>query len=83
MSYEELLMEADASGLMVKEKPLLASDGRVNGYKIAIRQTIPTLRQKADVLAEELGHYHTSVGRIVEQDNANARKQEQIARHIR
>lgn len=80
MSYEELLMEADASGLMVKEKPLLASDGRVNGYKIAIRQTIPTLRQKADVLAEELGHYHTSVGRIVEQDNANARKQEQIAR---
>lgn len=80
MSYEELLMEADASGLMVKEKPLLASDGRVNGRRIAIRQTIPTLRQKADVLAEELGHYHTSVGRIVEQDNANARKQEQIAR---
>lgn len=80
MSYEELLMEADASGLIVKEKPLLASDGRIKGHKIAIRQDIPTLRKKADVLAEELGHYYTSVGRIVEQDDARARKQERTAR---
>lgn len=73
-------MEADASGLIVKEKPLLASDGRIKGRKIAIRQSIPTLRKKADVLAEELGHYYTTVGRIIEQDSVSDRKQEHIAR---
>ena len=80
MSYEDLLIEADAAGLIVKEKPLWASDGRIKGRKIAIRKDIPTLRKKADVLAEELGHYYTSVGRIVEQESVVNQKQERIAR---
>ena len=49
MSYEDLLKEADAAGLIVKEKPLPLSDGRIKGRRIAIRQNIPTLRKKADV----------------------------------
>ena len=53
MNYEDLLIEADRAGLIVKEKPLLLSDGRIKGRKIAIRKDIPTLRKKADVLAEE------------------------------
>lgn len=80
MSYDDLLIEADKAGLTVKEKPLPLSDGRIKGSKIAIRQDIPTLAKKADVLAEELGHYYTSVGRIIEQQNINEIKQEQTAR---
>lgn len=80
MEYEELLLEAERAGLLVKEKCLPLSDGRIKGKRIAIRRDIPTLTKKADVLAEELGHYYTSVGRIIEQDTVNARKQERTAR---
>lgn len=80
MEYEELLLEAERAGLLVKEKCLPLSDGRIKGKRIAIRRDIPTLTKKADVLAEELGHYYTSVGRIVEQNTVNARKQERTAR---
>ena len=80
MSYEDLLIEADNAGLIVKEAPLCSADGRCKGHKIAIRQDIPTLAKKADVLAEELGHYYTSVGVILEQDTAVNRKQEHMAR---
>lgn len=80
MSYEELLEEASQEGLIVKEKPLLNNDGRLKGKRIAIRQDIPTTSKKADVLAEEMGHYYTSVGRIVEQDTAENIKQERTAR---
>ena len=54
--------------------------GATNTERLLINSLARSLRKKADVLAEELGHYYTTVGRIVEQDNANARKQEQIAR---
>ena len=54
MTYDELLMEADNNGLIVKEAPLQASDGRIKGRRIAIRQNIPTLRKKADVLVSGL-----------------------------
>ena len=62
MGYDDLLIEADEAGLIVKEKLLPLSDGRIKGRRIAIRRNIPTLRKKADVLAEELGHYYTTSG---------------------
>lgn len=80
MGYEELLLEADAAGLTVKEKSLPLSDGRIKGKRIAIRKDIPTLTKKADILAEELGHFYTTVGRIIEQDCIEAQKQEYSAR---
>lgn len=80
MSYDELLIEADRAGLVVKEAPLLSGDGRCKGRRIAIRKNIPTLRKKADTLAEEMGHYYTTVGRIVEQNCTENRKQERSAR---
>ena len=80
MSYEDLLIEADNTGLIVKEKPLPISKGRIKGKKIAIRQNIPTLREKTCVLAEELGHYHTAVGNILDQTSVENRKQERAGR---
>lgn len=80
MGYEELLIEADQQNIIVREKRLINNDGRIMGRRIAIRQDIPTLAKKADVLAEELGHYHTSVGQIVDQNSVNSRKQERTAR---
>ena len=80
MDYEALLAESDRAGLVVKEKPLRNNNGRVKGNKIAIRQDINTSAEKACVLAEELGHYHTSVGRILNQSDAENRKQELRAR---
>lgn len=79
-TYEKLLDEAYNNGLMVKEKPLQSGDGRICNNRIAIRESIETTTCKACVLAEELGHYYTSVGDILNQDNSNNRKQENIAR---
>ena len=80
MTYEELPIEADGAGLIVKEAPLLSGDGRCKGCRIAIRKDIPTLQKKADTLAEEMGHFYTTVGDILEQDTVNSCKQERSAR---
>lgn len=80
MTYDELLIEADDTGVIVKEAPLCSGDGRCRGKRIAIRRDIPTLAKKADVLAEELGHYHTTVGDIVEIRTTAGEKQERAAR---
>lgn len=76
MTYGELLEEAASYNISVKEKPLTSHDGLCKGNKIAIRKSIPTLREKACVLAEELGHYHLTVGEILNQSDASNRKQE-------
>ena len=75
MTYEELLIEADANNLTVKEKPLPISKGRIKGNRIAIRKDM-TETEKACVLAEELGHYYTAVGNILDQSSIENRKQE-------
>ena len=80
MTYEELLKEADSLGLIVKEKPLQGTDGRILNRRIAIRKDIPTQTEKSCVLAEELGHHYTSSGDILNQNIAANRKQEFRAR---
>ena len=80
MTYEELLSQASSENLLVKEVPLLGSDGRIYNNRIAIRKDIPTLKQKSCVLAEELGHYYTGVGNILEQNSINNIKQERYGR---
>lgn len=80
MTYEELLKEADSLGLIVKEKPLQGTDGRILDRRIAIRKDIPTQTEKLCVLAEELGHHYTSTGNILNQNNVANRKQEFRAR---
>ena len=80
MKYEALLTEADRDGLIVKEKPLKYNDGRIKGNRIAIRKDLATTKEKTCVLAEELGHYHTSVGNILDMSDSGNRKQERQAR---
>lgn len=80
MNYEALLDEAHQEGLIVKEKPLIYNNGRIKGKRIAIRQNINTTTEKACVLAEELGHHHTSVGNILDMNDVRNRKQERQAR---
>lgn len=80
MNYELLLAESDTAGLIVKEKPLKYNDGRISRTRIAIRKDIETTSEKGCVLAEELGHYYTTVGDILDQNNVSSRKQELRAR---
>ena len=80
MTYDELLKVADQEGLTVKEKFLPESNGRIHGRRIAIRSDIPTIIEKACVLAEELGHHYTAVGDILDMDITSNRKLERAGR---
>ena len=80
MTYDELLKCADNDGAIVREKDIPGYGGRINGNRIAIRKDIPTQNEKSCVLAEELGHYHTTYGDILDLDNVQNRKQELRAR---
>lgn len=79
MKYETLLNDAGAENLTVKEFPLRANKGRIKGARIAIRQDLLET-EKACVLAEELGHYYTTAGRILELHSVEDEKQELKAR---
>lgn len=81
MDYETLLKEADSMNLVVKEKPLRAHAGRIKGNRIAIKADMTTT-EKACVLAEELGHYYTTAGNILDQSDPQNRKQELRARLV-
>lgn len=81
MLYDELLMEAEQHGVDIYEKPLSA---RIKGLYadnvIWINRHIPSFTEKTCILAEELGHYHTTAGNILDQKNIINRKQEKRAR---
>ena len=80
MTYEELLIEAEELGIIVKECSMKTKDGQCYGNRIAINKNLSNI-EKACVLAEELGHYHLTVGDILEQeDNSENYKQELLAR---
>ena len=79
MNYEELLIEADMLGVIVKEFKLRTRDGRCHGNRIAINSSLSE-KEKACVLSEELSHFRLTVGDISDQSNQSNRKQELIAR---
>ena len=80
MNYEELLIDADNNNLITREKSLSANAGRIRGNRIAIKKDLPTQKEKACVLAEELGHFYTSSGNILDMSDISNRKQEARAR---
>ena len=80
MTYEKLLDEAQSEGLIVKEKYIPGYGGRIYKNRIAIHNEIRTSSEKSCVLAEELGHYYTTVGNILDQSSVSNRKQELRAR---
>lgn len=79
MNYDELLQESYDEGLTVKEKPFSTYNGRIKNKNIYLRKDMTTV-EKSCVLAEELGHYYTTVGNILDQSNVGNRKQELKAR---
>lgn len=80
MTYEDLLLEADSKKLIVREKNIPGYNGRIYKNRIAINKDIDTSAEKSCVLAEELGHYYTTTGDILDQSTVTNRKQELRAR---
>lgn len=86
MTYEKLLIENEHLKISEKdfyeidpEDGLKGLDGLCIGRKIFIRKELSD-REKACILAEELGHYHTTTGDILDQTKIENRKQERRAR---
>lgn len=79
MKYENLLSEYD------KQLDIYELDMGIKGLYadgvVAISSKIPSTTEKACILAEELGHYHTSSGDILDQSKVNNVKQEKRARN--
>lgn len=81
MLYEKLLLEANQLGVDIYEQTMSSSiKGLYSDNIVWINKHIPTSAEKACILAEELGHYHTSYGDILDQTNVVNRKQESLAR---
>lgn len=82
MYYEKLLCEAQRSSVDVYEKSMkFTIKGLYSDNVIWVNSRIPTSAEKACVLAEELGHHHTTVGDILNQKLLSNRKQEKRARN--
>lgn len=81
MSYEELLIEVEEEGIMIFENNYI---GRLKGLyvdnTVTLNTNIETESERKCILAEELGHHHTSYGDIRDQSKIENRKQEQRAR---
>ncbi|HAM79624.1 MAG TPA: ImmA/IrrE family metallo-endopeptidase [Ornithinibacillus sp.] len=81
MQYEKLLDEASSLGLSVYERYLKGQiKGLYSDNVIWMNKSLPTYAEKYCILAEEMGHYKTSVGNILDQSKIDNRKQEQRAR---
>lgn len=82
MTYENLLQEAaDENVYVIEDAPFQSlADGLIRNDVIGINRTVRRSTQRACVLAEELGHYHTTVGDIIDQSSDANRKQELRAR---
>lgn len=82
MNYDALMTEADKLDIDIVE---VKFTGNVEGLycenTIAINKNIENQRKKTCVMAEELGHFHTSTGDILKQNILSNIKQEKKARN--
>lgn len=83
MTYESLLLEAEKEGLEIYEHNF--NTARLKGLCIdnvitLNSSSIETNAEKICVLAEEMGHYYTTTGNILDQSKVENRKQERRAR---
>ncbi|MDD3648474.1 MAG: hypothetical protein PHS44_08340, partial [Candidatus Dojkabacteria bacterium] len=87
-NYEILLEKAVKENIHVYESFDLNGDNetqhRIDGLyidrNIALDKEVKTGKEKSCILAEELGHYYTTVGDITDQTKVENRKQELRAR---
>lgn len=81
MTYESLLIESEKYNIIIIEKNFKSNaKGLCKGNKIGISLRLVTDKEKVCVLSEELGHYFTSSGNILDQTKTENRKQELRAR---
>jgi hypothetical protein len=79
--YEQLLAIAEEQSVYVCEKTMSSKNkGLYADQVIWINKNIGTYQEKACILSEELGHYFTSSGNILDQSLLSNRKQEYRAR---
>lgn len=81
--YELLLEDAESSGIDVIENYKFNSaniKGLLCNDTVALSAALHTNAERTCILAEELGHYHTSSGDILDMGITENRKQEQHAR---
>ena len=74
--YEELIGEYEQ--LIIEERPM-ENEGLYADGCVWINKNM-SANKKACILAEEIGHYETTSGDILDQTNTGNRKQELIAR---
>ena len=81
-AYERLEDEACRDGIDIIQKKF--NSDRIKGLccdsTIAINANIETTAEKTCTLAEEYGHYNTTVGNILDLSSSQNRKQERQAR---
>jgi hypothetical protein len=81
LAYEKLLNEAYQHKIYIYEEPMEPKiKGLYADHVIWINKNIDNTIEKACVLAEEIGHYHTTVGDILDQTKLANVKQEKLAR---
>lgn len=81
MTYENLLKEAHSNLEILEKKMSPKIKGLYADNVIWINRMLPSDKEKACILAEELGHYHTSYGDILDQTKIHNLKQEKRARN--
>lgn len=79
--YNELLGIAEEHDVYVVEKKFKSSaKGLCKGNRIGINKNVETEAEKTCILAEELGHFFTTYGDIIDQNTVADIKQENRAR---
>lgn len=80
MTYEQLLSKLEGLNLRLYELEMHREvKGLCIGNNIVLNTLIDSSSERSCILAEEIGHYLTTVGSIIE-DSCNSRKQERRAR---
>ena len=87
-NYEKQIQEACDTGIKVHEsfdlngnaQPKNSIRGLYIDGNIALDNTLDTAAEKACILAEEMGHYHTAFGNILNMSSVICRKQEHLGR---
>lgn len=80
MTYEELLEQNPRVNVVERNFNSDKIKGLYYNGNVAINKKIKTTKEKACILAEELGHHETSSGNILDLSNDSSRKQEHVAR---
>lgn len=80
--YYELVEEIEKEGVDVEEVHFnsLRIKGLCINNTILLNSQLETYAEKTCVLAEEIGHYYTTTGNILDQTEIKSRKQERKAR---